>query len=48
MRAATRLSSLIRTRLPLPAMRAGIPPTWDRPDPPASQPYVQKHRVAIV
>ena len=32
-----RLANVLRRTLPLVPSRAGIPPTWDRPDPPKSR-----------
>ena len=32
-----RLTSIIRRKLPTTPLRAGVPPLWDRPDPPATQ-----------
>ena len=32
-----RVARLARKAMPSPIMRAGVPPLWDRPDPPASE-----------
>lgn len=46
MRLATRLSSLLRPTISGPALRAGVPPTWDRPDPPATKRTSLNRRVS--
>lgn len=40
-----RLARIIRRVMPTTPLRAGIPPIWDRPDPPASQKFEHTKRV---
>ena len=43
-----KLSSLIRRMMPSPQLRAGVPPTWDRPDPPTHKKSKINRRVSIL